>query len=100
PSRPTTPLFPYTTLFRSGHSPDHVRETNRATAGFPLAGSPGIRSAPPHNSFEAGSRIFVPGGQSIPNRVRPQGGFAPDPMEAARSEEHTSELQSRGHLVC
>src|SRR5690625_6834747 len=28
------------------------------------------------------------------------GGLTPCPGRSARSEEHTSELQSRGHLVC
>src|SRR5207253_9221064 len=32
--------------------------------------------------------------------LRSRDSLACDVMEAARSEEHTSELQSRGHLVC
>src|SRR5690625_6415164 len=35
--------------------------------------------------------LSVPGGATVK---------APDDGETARSEEHTSELQSRGHLVC
>src|SRR5690625_6145700 len=32
--------------------------------------------------------------------VGDEGGFAPNLKSNERSEEHTSELQSRGHLVC
>src|SRR5687768_17798129 len=38
-----------------------------------------------------------PGGFGGP---RPGGGFGPRPGPGGRSEEHTSELQSRLHLVC
>src|SRR5690625_7000876 len=38
--------------------------------------------------------FFHPGGSNYDGHI---GGFA---QFAARSEEHTSELQSRGHLVC
>src|SRR5437660_9750760 len=31
---------------------------------------------------------------------RARGLWAPHPQQGVRSEEHTSELQSRGHLVC
>src|SRR5690625_6747955 len=30
----------------------------------------------------------------------PRAGQLPEPVRGTRSEEHTSELQSRGHLVC
>src|SRR5690625_6241933 len=33
-------------------------------------------------------------------RVINYGQMSPNPYEVERSEEHTSELQSRGHLVC
>src|SRR5439155_25421168 len=72
PRPPRSTLFPYTTLFRS---------RTCATAGAAPIGAraPGARSA--------GTRIA---GHPL------RGGDAPCP----RSEEHTSELQSRGHLVC
>src|SRR5690625_5459246 len=39
--------------------------------------------------------------RSAPGRRPPRARSAPDvPAAAGRSEEHTSELQSRGHLVC
>src|SRR3712207_6969751 len=72
---PRSTLFPYTTLFRS-----------RSTTRLPLASAPTSRS-----SSNRTSRGSAP---------------APDPSDAvrrgagARSEEHTSELQSRQYLVC
>src|SRR3712207_8992338 len=70
---PRSTLFPYTTLFRSG-----VRR----------GGPPGGRrsSRPPGSWCPAGA-------------ARPRG--APRAARAPwRSEEHTSELQSRQYLVC
>src|SRR3712207_7348149 len=68
---PRSTLFPYTTLFRSRHNP-----------GMSSSQPPGAPSAPP------------PGEQS--NEQPP---VAP-PGAAPRSEEHTSELQSRQYPVC
>src|SRR3712207_7441421 len=74
---PRSTLFPYTTLFRSGE-PDRVRRV--------------VAAAGPHRR---GRRDRGGGG---PRRLRrPRDG--PDPRPA-RSEEHTSELQSRQYLVC
>src|SRR2546422_2864347 len=67
---PRSTLFPYTTLFRSGGE----RRGARRAAGD-AGGDAGHRAA-------TGARLAH--GQS----------------EALRSEEHTSELQSRLHLVC
>src|SRR3712207_7651339 len=64
---PTSPLFPYPTLFRS----------RRAT--WPR------RPSPPWST--ASSAAVPPPGR-------------PATWPAARSEEHTSELQSRQYLVC
>src|SRR2546422_3902892 len=81
---PRSTLFPYTTLFRS-LIVAHVPVTDGAAAvegDFELAGVPG-----------RGARIALdfldPGGAGT-GRLLPTG----------RSEEHTSELQSRLHLVC
>src|SRR3712207_7191804 len=80
---PRSTLFPYTTLFRS------------------LAGIGGDRAYPSRDSpyhFRDGTRrrvskeILVH--LSLPGRVDCQRGVVP------RSEEHTSELQSRQYLVC
>src|SRR3989442_10302796 len=67
---PRSTLFPYTTLFRS-----------RRTA----AQGPGTSRE---------SRALWSG------RNQSAGSSAPAPKRARRSEEHTSELQSRPHLVC
>src|SRR3712207_7511429 len=69
---PRSTLFPYTTLFRS-----------------PASSKPCARgwSAPPPRSTTA-----VPG--------PPWTSWSPPPVADVRSEEHTSELQSRQYLVC
>src|SRR5262249_61749713 len=73
---PTSPLFPYTTLFRS---------------------------APGRQVFPSGTITYVPLSQalSIPTLAYPPKGVAPWPNSFRwRSEEHTSELQSLTNLVC
>src|SRR5439155_25818866 len=92
---PDSTLFPYTTLFRSlgaeavqmgtaflaceesGASRLHRETLRRRNAG--------------HTSLTKGFTGRL--ARAIHNRVKP---FVKD----VRSEEHTSELQSRGHLVC
>src|SRR5207253_8962896 len=82
---PSSTLFPYTTLFRSPWSPPGVprrwrREQNAVTGRWCL-------------SLRRSESAWI---SSIPHRGAGCGRAAP----AMRSEEHTSELQSRGHLVC
>src|SRR5437870_10393944 len=82
PPRPT--LFPYTTLFRSVNG-----SSTTVYQPLPAPGSPG----PPYSAL-APQEYVPPWAQSnIPEEIRDVG-LRP------RSEEHTSELQSRGHLVC
>src|SRR5438067_10235620 len=76
---PTSPLFPYTTLFRSGRADVPPRPPR------PDAGRPRLRA---ERRLPATAR----------GRVAPAG--TPRGTPAARSEEHTSELQSRFDLVC
>src|SRR5437660_3553960 len=73
---PRSTLFPYTTLFRS-RSADGVRRDAR-----------GICE----------QRVHEPEGFGA--LVHPVDEGALRAREHVRSEEHTSELQSRGHLVC
>src|SRR2546422_5162933 len=78
---PRSTLFPYTTLFRSewheGRRPDvAVRQMQNARAGCAGAGV----------DFEEVADAA---------ETRPRSSFP-----RSRSEEHTSELQSRLHLVC
>src|SRR3712207_7691772 len=76
---PRSTLFPYTTLFRS-----------------PAAGDPRHARDPP----ERGAVRLRPD-QRHPRRRRPRVRARPDRGRGAhRSEEHTSELQSRQYLVC
>src|SRR3989442_9985808 len=69
---PRSTLFPYTTLFRS-------LESRNAEGGSRNA----EQTSTPCSAFRA-PRSALPGA----------------PSDRSRSEEHTSELQSRPHLVC
>src|SRR2546422_7203325 len=74
---PRSTLFPYTTLFRS-------RLMSRAVIFATLA------TSKPRNAFRKASRFLNTISQLSPAWNTPR----------VRSEEHTSELQSRLHLVC
>src|SRR2546429_5931243 len=79
---PRSTLFPYTTLFRS--APALLLQTTvPATGAAPDNPLPG-RRRPASGSLR---------GRSVPGVER-------RPRSDPRSEEHTSELQSRLHLVC
>src|SRR5690554_7382434 len=80
---PTTTLFPYTTLFRSEHL---VLKGRRNLASPPGAGL-GLNDAVHLNRIIFDRR-------RLHNNSRGRG------HRDDRSEEHTSELQSRPHLVC
>src|SRR3712207_7786056 len=84
---PRSTLFPYTTLFRSARNRDgrHAGQ----------AGRQGAQVGGVH-----GDRVVDAGTERKGDRGR---GGADEDVEAAvpgRSEEHTSELQSRQYLVC
>src|SRR3712207_7256441 len=74
---PRSTLFPYTTLFRSRERRERRREEDEDEE---LRGEA--------EAEEAGERRR--------QRAHPE----PEQHEAGRSEEHTSELQSRQYLVC
>src|SRR3712207_8214156 len=77
---PRSTLFPYTTLFRSRLR--QLRLRRRGAAAGAVAARAGRRPAP----------AFVRGGSCA---------LSPWCMDhVVRSEEHTSELQSRQYLVC
>src|SRR5690606_41369736 len=81
---PRSTLFPYTTLFRSHrHQPRPIR-TRRPFAGHPQESAPALSPKP-----RAG----------LPVDDHPQQSLR-QPHAGGRSEEHTSELQSREKLVC
>src|SRR5207253_10562590 len=90
PPAPPSTLFPYTTLFRSRLIPS-VAMPSTAAPHCASTVSSVLRSA-----LSPLLRHVRPGGLASRNFSLP-----PWPTsQAPRSEEHTSELQSRGHLVC
>src|SRR5207302_4091998 len=94
---PRAALFPYTTLFRSGCVGE--RETIMADESFsPRQRVAAILGALLGAAFGAGS-ILTTSAASV--RQVPDG-FVAGALGAifGRSEEHTSELQSRENLVC
>src|SRR5207253_11411229 len=100
PPPPGPPLFPYTTLFRS----------KAARATLPASVTKG---------FDVGIGLMAHQGVGLTSLATIRGALQDDVKKGfdmavslhigvttrtiahgARSEEHTSELQSRGHLVC
>src|SRR5258707_7356243 len=73
---PRSTLFPYTTLFRSMTTPSALAEMRLRSGGV----------GPPITLCAAPSRTCTP--------------MRKLPVIVLRSEEHTSELQSRQYLVC
>src|SRR3712207_7220315 len=71
---PRSTPFPYTTLFRSGRASPHAHSQTRTAVAAPR------------------SRASPPPWHRHPTRTTR--------LRRARSEEHTSELQSRQYLVC
>src|SRR3712207_7921704 len=82
---PRSTLFPYTTLFRS--QGDDGGESADAVHASTLAGRQPPAEDPAGNLWTKKIRLWT-------GRARP---WSPP---ARRSEEHTSELQSRQYLVC
>src|SRR3712207_7745045 len=87
---PRSTLFPYTTLFRSGNL--------RAERQQPLDQA----AVPALHRLERTDAALTIGGQRRGNQrhSRPQIAAVERPPPELRSEEHTSELQSRQYLVC
>src|SRR2546422_5543117 len=81
---PRSTLFPYTTLFRS---------YNAARSALPTVFEP--FSPPPVSLFDPAATTPRPFVSPFKIGMRPL-----IPVGPPRSEEHTSELQSRLHLVC
>src|SRR5207248_8280665 len=95
PSR--SPLFPYTTLFRSRRHLRDARGRDVRSFGPVAVTLPGAVFAARANRRLAGEDARWPRLRSLPHRrVRQQA----DLPGASRSEEHTSELQSPYDLVC
>src|SRR3712207_8060276 len=79
---PRSTLFPYTTLFRSTVSPGTPVESRLVPAPSNTETPPAGKDSSPVSPSLAASPPASAGGS------------------ASRSEEHTSELQSRQYLVC
>src|SRR5258708_24090072 len=80
---PRSTLFPYTTLFRSVS--DFRSLPIMRSCGYPVV-------------FDATHSVQKPGG--LGNASGGESQYNPLLARCARSEEHTSELQSPDHLVC
>src|SRR5690606_42049146 len=99
PPPPSPPLFPYTTLFRSwtGNTvpPCHENRSqgdaaDRRPPADPVRGGRGDRGRLRHPGVRD-QPLQARGGRLLRQGLR---------TRAERSEEHTSELQSRENLVC
>src|SRR2546422_1520393 len=93
---PRSTLFPYTTLFRS-----HRCEIGEQLGGIPVAIVGMLREALHHHALEPlgqrGTLLSERRGGILDVHTRQ---LEPVGRGERRSEEHTSELQSRLHLVC
>src|SRR3712207_7447445 len=83
---PRSTLFPYTTLFRSEREIEQRLRGARGRLRVPHVGEPGAR------------RVRVD--QAGADRGEQRAGGQARVAAPGRSEEHTSELQSRQYLVC
>src|SRR5207253_9175134 len=91
PRPPRLTLFPYTTLFRSlARGP---RSTRRGPCLYRRQQCPSARATAAPQASRVATRVSSTAHHGVPfgNGSR---------SRSTRSEEHTSELQSRGHLVC
>src|SRR5690606_41590553 len=97
---PSPPLVPYTPLFRSPRTGAPLEPGTRPPP------RPPARRVPPDRplSVEGPARGSAPGVRTDAGRLHqggprePGGGDGPGAPAATRSEEHTSELQSRENL--
>src|SRR3712207_9453027 len=95
---PRSTLFPYTTLFRSRDGPDgRLAVSELVEEGLQRCGVAAGRAAHDGAGVVVDDRCQVALPAAIADLVDADRDQA---VEAARSEEHTSELQSRQYLVC
>src|SRR3712207_7187629 len=86
---PRSTLFPYTTLFRSQHTPrlEHAERLGQGALGSGDVREGRVEDDGVERRLREGQRA-------------PVGRLERDVGQVRRSEEHTSELQSRQYLVC
>src|SRR5207253_4438968 len=97
---PIATLFPYTTLFRShrhvGGQQPRLQVSVQAEAQNELLGDAGS-----HRSRGKQAIALCASARGVCSTAGAAAGIFPHRRGVgSRSEEHTSELQSRGHLVC
>src|SRR5690606_41473335 len=90
-----SPPFPYTTLFRSP-TPTACNPSSPTSCTTP-ASPPATRSPPPSSSRPYPTSTRPPSASRKPSRPSRSSSCT---ATTTRSEEHTSELQSRENLVC
>src|SRR3712207_8592896 len=83
---PRSTLFPYTTLFRSLGARDELKRVGEFVGRNLLLPAGRVDDDALADALEVGHEVLI-------ERAAAEGG-------AVRSEEHTSELQSRQYLVC
>src|SRR5206468_12771167 len=100
PHPPTSTLFPYTTLFRSGDSPlDRLARVGNVPLYYPVF-APSSSSTRPlllaacRHLRNAATHVLLMVRRALKRLIQ-----SPR-LYDVRSEEHTSELQSRSDLVC
>src|SRR5207253_9271107 len=99
-SSPASPLFPYTTLFRS-----QIGQLVLEPGGVDLRprGARDLGVNRRLDDLPGAPELLVQllaGADARELDLDPPSGHLPREPDHLRSEEHTSELQSRGHLVC
>src|SRR5690606_41197326 len=99
PYHPTSSLCPYTTLFRSGNTGSSSVEQSNNIFGT-QTNSPLIKSRTGINSSPKFRETTVRSVQSEMHPIRWFPVYSSKSQRTIRSEEHTSELQSRENLVC
>src|SRR5690606_41722230 len=100
PRPPIPPLFPYTTLFRSDWRPfDRIRANGTGMTSLRSRRDhlPRISSSTCLSHFPFVQTVRP---EPVEGRRAPRSPLPLLPPAPYRSEEHTSELQSRDNLVC
>src|SRR5207253_5527512 len=96
PRPPRSTLFPYTTLFRSRALQIDYAGVDLIRDGDGLVYVVEVNGIPAWKGLQSVTQPSIAG--MLANDFVDR--YLRRPMLHSRSEEHTSELQSRGHLVC